>query len=351
MLQHRIASSIDYILSPHQLGFRKSRSTSTPVFLIRRLLEHFERHTTSLFLLFLDWQQAFDSVSREAVQTALVRYGLPEAIINPVMALWPSFKTANSLSRTGLSAPKHIPKIVGSAKAAHFLRTFSSFFFLLLWQMYPFNSKILMVIPLGSTQLRTLCSILNSQKTQLSCLAVTPPSTACFISSSSRLPNGACSSTLINANSFGCIRTMMFRFLLLSPRRVLVSVNIVGALIHCPILARWWTILPTLALFLMPLLPLLLTACAVSARPPQLSDPSSHFSPTNPSPLKGDCNYITRLFWQYCCTVLSHKHTLQPSSRDSTRCTSRFCVKYLASKVRIITGFLPPLQIVVPMLF
>ena len=85
MLQHRIASSIDYILSPHQFGFRKSRSTSTPVFLIRRLLEHFERHTTSLYLLFLDWQQAFDSVSREAVQTALVRYGLPEAIINPVM--------------------------------------------------------------------------------------------------------------------------------------------------------------------------------------------------------------------------------------------------------------------------
>ena len=137
----------------------------------------------------------------------------------------------------------------------------------------------------------------------------------------------------------------------ISPRRVLVSVNNVGALIHCPILARWWTILHTLALFLMPLLPLLLTACAVSARPPQFSDPSSHFSPTNPSPLKGDCNYITRLFWQYCCTVLSHKHTLQHSSRDSTRCTSRFCVKYLASKVRIITGFLPPLQIIVPMLF
>ena len=40
MLQHRIASSIDYILSPHQFGFRKSRSTSTPVFLIRRLLSN-----------------------------------------------------------------------------------------------------------------------------------------------------------------------------------------------------------------------------------------------------------------------------------------------------------------------
>ena len=92
MLQHRIASSIDYILSPHQFGFRKSRSTSTPVFLIRRLLEHFERHTTSLYLLFLDWQQAFDSVSREAVQTALVGYGLPEAIINPVMALFQDCK-------------------------------------------------------------------------------------------------------------------------------------------------------------------------------------------------------------------------------------------------------------------
>ena len=93
------------------------------------------------------------------------------------------------------------------------------------------------------------------------------PSTAFFISSSSRLPNRAYSSTLINSNSFGCMRTMMFRFLLLSPLRLLVSANIVGALIQYLILARW-TILPTLDLFLMPLLPLLLTAYAVSARPP-----------------------------------------------------------------------------------
>ena len=88
MLQHRLASAIDYILSPHQFGFRKSRSASTPIFLVRRLLEHFERRTAPLFLLFLDWQQAFDSVSREAVRVSLLRYGLPEAIVNPIMALF-----------------------------------------------------------------------------------------------------------------------------------------------------------------------------------------------------------------------------------------------------------------------
>ena len=43
---------------------------------------------------------------------------------------------------------------------------------------------------------------------------------------------------------------MMFRFLLLSPLCVLVSANIVGALIHYPILARWWTMLPTLGIVL-----------------------------------------------------------------------------------------------------
>ena len=55
MLQQRLAHSTDHLLHTH-------RSISTPLFLLRRLTEIFERHSTSLYILFLDWSQAFDSI-------------------------------------------------------------------------------------------------------------------------------------------------------------------------------------------------------------------------------------------------------------------------------------------------
>ena len=48
MLQQRLAHSIDHLLHPNQYGFRAGRSISTPLFLLRRLTEIFERHSTSL---------------------------------------------------------------------------------------------------------------------------------------------------------------------------------------------------------------------------------------------------------------------------------------------------------------
>ena len=53
LLQQRLSASLEPHLSPQQFGFRKNRSLSTPLFIIRRLLEIFERHTTSLYVLFL----------------------------------------------------------------------------------------------------------------------------------------------------------------------------------------------------------------------------------------------------------------------------------------------------------
>ena len=69
--------SIGQFLHPNQYGFRSGRSISTPLFLLRRLTEMFERHPTSLDILFLDWSQAFDSSGHPHVAAALRRYGVP----------------------------------------------------------------------------------------------------------------------------------------------------------------------------------------------------------------------------------------------------------------------------------
>ena len=72
------------------MAFLRGRSTASPLFIIRRLLEIHERHGISFYALFLDWAQAFDSVSHEALKTSLTRIGLPPHYVNCVMAIYAS---------------------------------------------------------------------------------------------------------------------------------------------------------------------------------------------------------------------------------------------------------------------
>ena len=88
MLQQRLAHSIDHLLHPNQYGFRAGRSISTPLFLLRRLTEIFERHSTSLYILFLDWSQAFDSIGHPHLAASLRRYGITPLLVDAIMALY-----------------------------------------------------------------------------------------------------------------------------------------------------------------------------------------------------------------------------------------------------------------------
>ena len=88
MLQSRLSYYIDHRLQPQQFGFRSGRSLSTPLFILRRLTELFERHSSSLYILFLGWSQAFGSVSHPALRAALLNYGVPTQTVDAIMALY-----------------------------------------------------------------------------------------------------------------------------------------------------------------------------------------------------------------------------------------------------------------------
>ena len=53
LLQSRLALHFDHRISDFQYGFRARRSTSAPLFTIRRMVELFERHTRSLYILWV----------------------------------------------------------------------------------------------------------------------------------------------------------------------------------------------------------------------------------------------------------------------------------------------------------
>ena len=88
MLHSRLRDHIGTRLSPVQYGFRSGRSTSTPLFVLRRLFEIHERHGLSFYVLFLDWAQAFDTVSHRSLSISLSRIGVPEHFSKAVMAIY-----------------------------------------------------------------------------------------------------------------------------------------------------------------------------------------------------------------------------------------------------------------------
>ena len=109
MLQHRLASQHEPHLRATQYGFRASRGTIHPLFILRRAMEWSEMTSNPLYFLFLDWKQAFDSIDHNSMLIALKRFGVSERALKIIKSLYtdPTFFT------TGLEG-EQAPGKVGS---------------------------------------------------------------------------------------------------------------------------------------------------------------------------------------------------------------------------------------------
>ena len=116
LLQKRLSSFFDGKIRPTQFGFRANRSTSQPIHIMRRMLEAFERQQHPLYLFFLDWSKAFDSVTFEAIEAALKHFGIPLLFQKAIISLYlnPTFGVRDA-GRTS------IPRQEDSDRAVHFL--------------------------------------------------------------------------------------------------------------------------------------------------------------------------------------------------------------------------------------
>ena len=69
-------------LSPEeQCGFRPDRSTTDMIFMVRRLQEAGRKAVVSLFMCFIDFQKAYDTVDRTLLWHVLTRIGVPPQMI------------------------------------------------------------------------------------------------------------------------------------------------------------------------------------------------------------------------------------------------------------------------------
>lgn len=81
IIQERIEKGIDPQLRPEQSGFRKRKSTTDQINTLRIIIEQCQELQASLFLLFVDFEKAFDSLNQEIMWKILELYGVPKKLI------------------------------------------------------------------------------------------------------------------------------------------------------------------------------------------------------------------------------------------------------------------------------
>ena len=88
IIANRLTVGLDDKIRDLQFGFRKGRSTSEAIYLVRRLqdLVDAKKHQV-LYLMFLDWSKAFDKIRPSALHIALQRLGVPSHMCSVIRDL------------------------------------------------------------------------------------------------------------------------------------------------------------------------------------------------------------------------------------------------------------------------
>lgn len=90
----RIRLGIDHRLRKKQAEFRSGRGTTEQIFILCNILEQVNEWQATLYISFIDFEKAFDSVHRNGLWMIMNQYGIPQKIINIVKGLYDAFECA-----------------------------------------------------------------------------------------------------------------------------------------------------------------------------------------------------------------------------------------------------------------
>ncbi|VDP01697.1 unnamed protein product [Schistosoma mattheei] len=82
VLLNRMKDSMDAQLRDQQAGFRKDRSSTDQIATLWIVVEQSTEWNSSLYINFIDYEEALDSVDRTTLWKLLRHYGVPEKIVN-----------------------------------------------------------------------------------------------------------------------------------------------------------------------------------------------------------------------------------------------------------------------------
>jgi hypothetical protein len=92
ILINRIQTGVDSSLRKEQAGFRTGRGTVNQIFILRNILEQVNEWNATLYVHFVDFEKAFDSIHRDSLWIIMRQYGIPQKLIQMVKALYADFQ-------------------------------------------------------------------------------------------------------------------------------------------------------------------------------------------------------------------------------------------------------------------
>ena len=82
IILNRIKNHIEANISSCQAGFRSGYSCADHINTLRIIIEQCGEYNSKLYLLFIDFEKAFDSINRDCIWLSLRRRGIPEKLIS-----------------------------------------------------------------------------------------------------------------------------------------------------------------------------------------------------------------------------------------------------------------------------
>ena len=90
----RVRNGTDKRLRKEQAGYRQGRGTTDQVFILRNIIEQVNEWQATLYVNFIDFEKAFDSIHRESLWLIMLKYGIPEKIVRIVKLFYEGFECA-----------------------------------------------------------------------------------------------------------------------------------------------------------------------------------------------------------------------------------------------------------------
>ena len=86
----RLKDALDKQLRCNQAGFRRDRSWTDHIATLRIIIQQLKEWQTPLYLNFIDFEKAFDSVDRNVIWQLMHHYGIPPKFIKLIQDLYES---------------------------------------------------------------------------------------------------------------------------------------------------------------------------------------------------------------------------------------------------------------------
>ena len=88
IILRRMSTGIETLLRENQCGFRVNRSCTDQIYALRRIINESIEFNLPLYINFIDFKAAFDSINRGFIWRALEHYGLPNKYIRMIKAFY-----------------------------------------------------------------------------------------------------------------------------------------------------------------------------------------------------------------------------------------------------------------------